>query len=323
MKKQIPSYSEFLIKENLSNLFNSLNKEDVEKIIEKFDESLDLEDFKSVLEQELDERSWILAEEHIEEAFETLSTSSILPSWQRPSSNVNQIMQNNLSAYKTGKQNYTDFPFGTIVKVTNEDLDSYGVIAKVKSLEGLYFRIETKEGITYECKPEDLEIVYKINTFESVNIRSAYSHEDMVKKISDEDILNFLKNPETIDDDIYFVDDKNVKYFNRDFKNGDEIIFKGKKIKIVINEGLGDVIPKRLPDIIQALVSNSRFQNKKGEVFKVLTNENHIIKFVLLDIRGNETNHVRSFKDELLAKLFISKEFFFTEKFAGVVMSRN
>jgi len=75
-----------------------------------------------------------------------------------------------------------------------------------------------------------------------------------------------------------------------------------------------DATPLNVPSIIKKLEAGQRFENKKGEVFKVLSNEDGQIEFVALDFKGNDTDKKKTFGAETLAKLIKNHEFFLTNK---------
>lgn len=162
MKNSIPAFNEYILLENLTSLQKVVVKPIIEDILYLYEVTSNYMDFKEIVKSEINnkynEDSWELVEQSIKPLYDSLelNESEILADWMKPTSDLSVAANQNFKSFKTGKQNYTDFPFGTIVKCTNEDFESFGWEGKIKSLEGLYFRIETENGVTFECKPEDL-----------------------------------------------------------------------------------------------------------------------------------------------------------------------
>lgn len=75
-----------------------------------------------------------------------------------------------------------------------------------------------------------------------------------------------------------------------------------------------DAIPKSVPEIIAALQPDTYFEDKKGTIYKVVSNGNGKIKFMYLLHDGSDSNEVKMLPDTLFAKMFINREYFFTSK---------
>lgn len=75
-----------------------------------------------------------------------------------------------------------------------------------------------------------------------------------------------------------------------------------------------DATPSNVAEIIKLLVPGARFENKKGEVFKILSDEKGQIEFVALDFKGNDTDRKRVFGNKVLAQMMKNREFFITNK---------
>jgi len=161
-KSLVPSFDEYILEEKLCQIKQIIESSVVDDIVSLFKLTKTSADFKEIVEHEITRKynkdTWILVEKSLSDLFNTLNESELFADWMKPHGfGLNK--NHNFQDYKPGTQNYLDFPFGSIVQCTNEDFESFGMIGKIKSLEGLYFRIETENGITFECKPEDIKII--------------------------------------------------------------------------------------------------------------------------------------------------------------------
>lgn len=73
-------------------------------------------------------------------------------------------------------------------------------------------------------------------------------------------------------------------------------------------------VPKNIPALTKAFLPGARFEDKKGVIYKILSNDDKQIQFVQLDFKGNDTDKKRVFGSTVLAKLFMNREFFFSDK---------
>ena len=69
-------------------------------------------------------------------------------------------------------------------------------------------------------------------------------------------------------------------------------------------------VPKKVDDIIAALSEDSTFEDKKNNLYKVLSNNGEEIKFIEVNHKGQEVGKPRIFPVEALAKMFINKNYF-------------
>lgn len=161
-KSLIPSFDEYVLEEKLQSFKQDIDESVIDDVIFLFKLTTNATDFKEIVEREITRKykkeTWKLVEKSIQPLFNTLNESELFAPWMKPHG-FDLDKNHNFQDYKPGTQNYLDFPSGVIVECINKELECFGLVGKIKALEGLYFRIETENGITFECKPEDIEII--------------------------------------------------------------------------------------------------------------------------------------------------------------------
>ena len=75
-----------------------------------------------------------------------------------------------------------------------------------------------------------------------------------------------------------------------------------------------DPVPLRHNALMNALQPETKFEDKQGYLYKVLSNDGNSITFVLLNARGDETQDIKTFPADTLTKLFINRTYFLTSR---------